>query len=141
MDNIGFLFSRQEFMVLSAVSGIEKMYGFSMEEKVEEQEILQAMQALTARNMLGSFDGIFQVQEPVRELFQQIKDAKTMLDVHKRSGKKCILYIGQFSVQVSALPNREGMLHVQKISNRDVWNFLTEEGWIPQEGEERVDIS
>lgn len=141
MDNIGFLFSRQEFMVLSAVSGIEKMYGFSMEEKVEEQEVLQAMQALTARNMLGSFDGIFQVQEPVRELFQQIKDAKTMLDVHKRSGKKCILYIGQFSVQVSALPNREGMLHVQKISNRDVWNFLTEEGWIPQEGEERVDIS
>lgn len=137
MDNRVYLFSGKEFMVLAAASGIEKMYGFSLEEKMEDQEVLLTMQALTVRNLLSSQNGRFQVQESVKELFQQIRDAKTMMDVHKRSGKKCILYIGDFSVLVSASPTREDVLSVQKIPNKEVWNFLTEEGWIPQEEGER----
>lgn len=134
------VFSKEEFMILAAASGIRQMYGFSVGEKVDDEEAVQTMYQLAGRGVLLSLDGRFQIQEPVCSWFLQIKNAKTTLDVHKRSGKKCIIYIGEFAVKVSLSRRGNGMLEVQAMLQGDVWKHLTEEGWIPEGKEKQHDL-
>lgn len=135
MNEKVFLLSKEEFVMLAAASGIRQMYGFSIAEEIEEEKALQAMQKLSEKGLLLSIDGKFQVQEPAAGIFRQIKEEKTILDVHKKSGKKCIVYLGEFGVKVSMSARREGMLEVQAIPLNEIWKYLTEEGWIPAEKE------
>lgn len=135
MNEKVFLLSKEEFVMLAAASGIRQMYGFSIAEEIEEEKALQAMQKLAEKGLLLSIDGKFQVQEPAAEIFRQIKEEKAILDVHKKSGKKCIVYLGEFGVKVSMSARREGMLEVQPIPLNEIWKYLTEEGWIPAEKE------
>ena len=130
-----YIFSKEEFMILAAVSGIEQMYGFSLKENIEDQEALLVMQALAKKEILFSKDGKFQLQEKVAQIFSQIKNAKTTIDVHKQSGRKCIVYMDGLAVKVSLSKGREEMLEVQCIPLREVWKHLSEEGWIPEEQE------
>lgn len=136
MEDRVFIFSKEEFMVLAAASGIRQMYGFAIGEEIEEQKAVLTMQRLAEKGLLLSIDGAFQIQEPAASLFLQIKDAKTTIEIHKRSGRSCIVYIGERGVKVAASQRRRGMLEVQGISTKDLWRFLTEEGWIPEEKEE-----
>ncbi len=131
-----FIFSKEEFLILAAASGIHRMYGFTMREEPSERKAVLAMQGLSERKILLSVNDVFQVQEPVAALFRQIKEAKTTIDVHKRSGRKCIIYIGEWGVKVAISRQRPEMLEVQKIPIGQIWRFLTEEGWIPEEKEE-----
>lgn len=133
MEEKVFIFSKEEFMVLAAASGIRQMYGFSIGEELDDQTAVLVMQQLAARKLLLSIEGKFQIQEPAASLFQQVKEAKTTIDVHKRSGKKCIVYIGDFCVKVSLSQRREGALQVQRVPLGELWKHLTEEGWIPEE--------
>lgn len=136
MDNQVFIFSKEEFLILAAASGIHQMYGFTIGEEPSDREVVLAMQRLSERKLLISVNGTFSVQEPVKSLFFQIKEAKTTIDVHKRSGRKCVVYIGEWGVRVAISRQRPGMLEIQKIPSGEIWRFLTEEGWIPEEKEE-----
>lgn len=127
-----YIFSKEEFMVLAAAAGISKMYGFSLREDIEEQEALMTMQKLTEKGFLFSFNGKFQLQETIAGIFKQIKSVKTTIDVHKRSGRSCIVYIGEYGVKVSVSVNRGEMLEIQSIPLNEIWSCLTEEGWIPE---------
>ena len=129
------IFSKEEFMVLAAAAGISKIYGFPLREDLGEQEAVLAMQRLTEKGFLLSVDGKFQLQEMIADAMAQIKAVKTTIDVHKRSGRSCIVYIGDYGVKVSASTGREGMLEVQSIPLNEIWTCLTEEGWIPEEKE------
>lgn len=135
MNDQVFIFSKEEFLVLAAASGIHRMYGFTIGEGPSDREAVLAMQRLSERRILLSVNGVFQVQEPAAALFRQIKEAKTTIDVHKRSGRNCIVYIGEYGVKVSVSKRRREMLEVQKIPIGEIWKFLTEEGWIPEERE------
>ena len=131
------ILSKEEFLLLAAAAGIRQMYGFSMTDvNSEDQKILMSMQKLAEKNMIASIEGKFEVLEPLRSMFLQIKDAKTTVDVHKRSGRKCIVYIGEFGVKVSVSQRRQSALELQKIPNKDIWIHLTEEGWIPEDRED-----
>lgn len=132
MNEKVFLFSKEEFVMLAAATGIREMYGFSLGENIEEPKALQAMQKLSEKGLLLSIDGKFQVQDPVAGIFTQIRNVKTTIDVHKRSGKKCIIYIDEIGVKVSFSARREGVLEVQAIALNDIWKHLNEEGWIPE---------
>lgn len=132
MEDKVLIFSKEEFMVLAAASGIRQMYGFSIDAGMDDQTAVLVMQELAGKGLLLSIEGMFQIQEPAASLFSQIKEAKTVIDVHKRSGKKCIVYIGDFGVKVSVCERREGMLKVQKLPLGEIWEHLTEEGWIPE---------
>lgn len=140
MDGRVFIFSKEEFMVLAAASGIRQMYGFAVDEDLDDQNAVQVMQKLAGKGQILSLEGRFQVQEPVSSLFLQIKDAKTTIDVHKRSGKKCIVYMGEFAVKVSLSRRGKGMLEVQGMALSEVWKHLTEEGWIPEERDNYDDL-
>ena len=71
----------------------------------------------------------------------QIIEAKTTIDVHKRSGKKCIVYMGKFCVKVSNARRGNGLFAVQAVPLGEIWNHLTEEGWIPVERGNQNDFS
>lgn len=132
MEEKVYIFSKEEFVILAAASGIREMYGFEMIGVGEQtEELLLNMQKLVTKGYLYAEGEKFLVQEPVKSMFLQIKDVQTTIDVHKRSGKKCIVYIGDFCVRVSPSFQRKGMLEVQMISLKEIWNFLREEGWIP----------
>ena len=139
MKDTVIVLSKEEFLLLAAAAGIRQMYGFSVADvSSDDQNIILSMQKLAEKNMLVSIDGKFEVLEPLRSLFLQIKDAKTTLDVHKRSGRKCIVYIGEFGVKVSVSQRRQSSLEIQKILNRDIWSHLTEEGWLPEDKRDLV---
>lgn len=134
MDSKVFVFSKEEYLVLAAAAGIRQFYGFSMEtENMDEQSTLLAMQKLSQKNILLSINGKFQIQEPVASLFLQMKNAASIIDVHKRSGRKCIVYIRDFGVKVSLSQRRQGMLEIQQVLIGEIWKHLIEEGWIPEE--------
>lgn len=136
MEEKVYIFSKEEFLILAAASGIQEMYGFDMSEVEDEpQELLLNMQKLVNKGYLYTEGEKFLVQEPVKNMFLQIKDVQTTIDVHKRSGKKCIIYIGDYGVRVSPSFQRKGKLEVQSITLNDIWNFLQEEGWIPTKEE------
>lgn len=131
-----FLLSKEEFMILAAAFGIRRMYGFSMESvRPDDQTVIQCMQNLMKREMLLSVDGKFQVLEPLASYFEQIRDEKTTVDVHKRSGRNCIVYINDFGVKVSISQRRPEMLEIQRIETGEIWKYLTDEGWIPERKE------
>ena len=131
-----YIFSKEEFLILAAASGIQEMYGFDMTGVGEEnEELILNMQKLVTKGYMYSEEGKFLIQEPVKSMFLQIKDVQTTIDVHKRSGKKCIVYIGDFGVRVSLSIQRKGMLEVQSIALDEIWNFLQEEGWVPMKEE------
>ena len=129
------IFSKEEFMVLAAAAGISQIYGFPLREDIGEQETVLVMQKLTEKGFLFSVDGKFQLQEMIADVMAQIKAVKTTIDVHKRSGRSCIVYIGDYGVKVSESTVREGMLELQSIPLKEIWTCLTEEGWIPEEKE------
>lgn len=132
MEDKVYIFSKEEFLILAAASGIQEMYGFDMTGVGEENgELLLNMQKLVTKGYLYAVGEKFLIQEPIKSIFLQIKDVQTTIDVHKRSGKKCIVYIGDFGVRVSPSSRRKGMLEVQSIDLNDIWKFLQEEGWIP----------
>lgn len=135
MQDKVFIFSKEEFMILAAVSRIRQMYGFSLREDIEEQEVVLTMQKLTEKGLLFSDGGKFQLPEMIENMFLQIKNVKTTIDVHKRSGRKCIIYIGDCGVKVSVSRNRDEMLEIQCIPIDEIWRCLTEEGWIPESKE------
>ena len=136
MEEKVYIFSKEEFLILAAATGVQEIYGFEMSGAGEEtQELLLNMQKLVTKGYLYTEEEKFLVQEPVKNMFLQIKNVQTTIDVHKRSGKKCIVYIGDFGVRVSPSLQRKGMLEVQSIALNDIWNFLQEEGWIPTKGE------
>lgn len=143
MEEKVYIFSKEEFLILAAASGIREMYGFDLSGVSQEKdELLLSMQKLATKGYLYSEGEKFLVQEPVKSIFLQIKDEQTTIDVHKRSGKKCIVYIGDFGVRVSPSVQRKGMLEVQSIALDEIWNFLREEGWIPMKEEvKRFDFS
>ena len=136
MNDKVYVFSKEEFMLLAAASGIRQMYGFSLNIDADEQSAIFAMQELVKKGCLLSVNGKFEVQEPIAELFLQMKDAKTTIDVHKRSGKKCIIYIDECGIKVSVSERRERILQIQKLMLGEIWEHLKEEGWIPENKEE-----
>lgn len=133
MENKVFVFSKEEFTILAATAGIYRIYGFPIAEDMDREKAVIVMQELVTKGYLSSIDGKFLLQEPVAKLFQQIKDVKTMLDVHKRSGRKCIIYMNDAGTKISVSQRREDCFEVQMLSLDDVWKHLTEEGWIPEQ--------
>ena len=135
MQDKVYIFSKEEFMVLAAAAGISKIYGFSLKETIDDQEAVLVIQKLTEKGFLISADGKFQLQEKIAGMFEQIRMVKTTIDVHKRSGRSCIVYIGDYGVKVTVSVNRGEMLEIQCIPLKEIWPCLIEEGWIPEEKE------
>lgn len=130
MDTRVFIFSKEEFLLLMAIAGIRQIYGFSLGEDIQKSETILGLQKLMEKGIVYSSEEQFHIRPDVAEMFEQIKNAATTVEVRKRSGRKCMIYIARTAVKVSFSKIREGMLEIQSITKENLWHALEEEGWI-----------
>lgn len=126
-----YLLTKHEFLLLAATAGIQRLYGFDMKaEALGQEEAVYVLHSLTKRNYLQVVNEKFVLSEEMKTVFEHIKKAETVLDVHKSSGRSCILYIGGTTIKVAEAMRRKDMFEVMQIPLKDVWNHLLEEEWI-----------
>lgn len=118
---------------MAAAAEIRQMYGFDMEpELMERRETIYALQELTKKGYLKSDGKQFQLAEEMADIFRQIRDADSMVEIHKKSERRCILYIGESAIKVSKSMRRENTYEVSVLPMEEVWSDLQDEGWIPK---------
>lgn len=133
MDNKVYLLTNREFVLLAAVAGIRKLYGFEMKaDAMEQEEAIYELHGLAKKNYLTVKGDGFILSEEMNGLFSRIRDADTIMDVHKLSGRSCILYVGSRVVKVSQSMRREDVYEVMLLEQDEVWKHLKEEGWITE---------
>ena len=138
MENKVYLLTNREFVLLAAVAGIRKLYGFEMKaDEMAQEEAIYELHNLAKKNYLKVVDGSFTFTEEMNGLFSQIRDADTTMDVHKASGRSCILYVGNRVVKVSPSMRRADVYEVMLLEQDEVWKHLKEEGWIMEEDDVR----
>lgn len=131
MEHVIYLITETEFILLASAAGIESLYGFELQsEKLSRADSIFALQELTGRQYMEVTQSGFKPMEIMAEIFAVIKEASSILEVHKKSGKTCILYIGDQTVYVAKSSRRKGIFEVGTMSVEDTWGFLEEEGWI-----------
>ena len=132
-ENKVYLFTGHEFLLLAAAKGIQRIYGFEMKaEELEQEDAVYLLQSLTQRNYLKTENEKFVLSEEVEAVFDVIKNAETMMDVHKSSGRSCVIYLERYGVKVSQSLRRKDTFEVMLLPVADVWGYLQEEGWIPE---------
>jgi len=126
-----YLLSKHDFLLLAAAAGMKGVYGFELDvESLERGDSIQILQDLTARKYMQVVDGKFVPVNEMAEIFGQIKEAETTLEVRKSSGKKCIVYIYDEGVLVSPSMRRKDMFEVMMMDKAQIWQHLQDEGWI-----------
>lgn len=137
MEDKVWLFTKEEFLLLAAAAGIRRMYGFPVDvQAMERKDAIYMLQKLSERGCLSAVNEKLELSGPIKNAFSVIRDASAAMEIHKNSGKSCILYVGSAAVKVSPSMRRREWLEVQEIPLADLWKFLKEEGWIPETGPE-----
>lgn len=133
-----YLLTIQEFLLLLAAADIRELYGFTFDEELpEREEGLAILQGLTSRGFLTAQGDRFVPVGEIRPALEALKRAKTVIDVHKQSGRSCLLYLGEDCVRLSRSLRREGLLELQRLEPDHVWAWLQEEGWVPKRSDDR----
>ncbi|MBS6395733.1 MAG: hypothetical protein KH452_01095 [Clostridiales bacterium] len=126
-----YLLEQGEFLFLAAAPGIQRLYGFELKtEELKRESALLLLQDLTAKGYLSVMEEHMQTTEPLRSMFLQMEEAETVMEIHKKSGRTCIIYLGAGAVRVSRSLCRNKRLELQRIPREEVWFYLNEEGWI-----------
>lgn len=133
MEQTTYLITEREFLLLAAAAGIDSLYGFELKaEAMDRENSIYTLQELTGKLYMEATENGFKPAGVMDEIFSVIKDAVTVLEVHKKSGKTCILYIGDQSVHVAKSARREETFEIGMIPFGKTWDFLVEEGWIQE---------
>lgn len=126
-----YMLSKHDFLLLAAAAGMKGIYGFKLDaESLERENSIQLLQDLTARKYMQVIDGKFVLVNEMAEIFKQIKEAETTLEVRKSSGKKCIVYLYEEGVMVSPSMRRKDMFEIMMLEKTQIWQHLQDEGWI-----------
>lgn len=127
-----YLIEKNEFLLLAAAAGITKIYGFNIQtDDLTYEDNLLNLQGLVTKEYIVVENEKFILSSELCNIFAIIKDAQTYMDVHKKSGRKCIIYISDKAVKVSQSMRRNEVFEVNLVDNSDVWKLLVDDGWIP----------
>lgn len=123
--------SSKEYVLLAAAAGAEEIYGFDMAaDSIQEHEAIIALHGLTAKGYVESDGEKIILKDKMKVIFETITGSGTIIDVHKRSGRKCIFYIGKTAVKVVQSLRRPDSYEISIMPVSGVWQHLAEEGWI-----------
>ncbi|MCD8157243.1 MAG: hypothetical protein LUD53_07460 [Clostridiales bacterium] len=133
MENRNYLLTNTEFVLVAAAVGITALRGFDMGmDDMNREQVVLAMQELTRRGLLENPGDGFVAAGEIGDIFAVIRDADTTLEVHKKSGRSCMFYIGKEAVKVVPSARREDTYEVSRLPVDMVWQHMLEEGWIPE---------
>ena len=128
------LLTNDEFILLAAAAGMSKLYGFDMNpEQLQRDEAIYVLQGLTQKGFIVSNGQNFSLIGEMKIIFEQIKECDSYIEVHKKSGRKCMLYIGTETIKVAQSMKRPQIYELMKIETAKVWRNLMDEGWIRYE--------
>lgn len=128
-----YLIEKGEFVLLAAIAGINRMYGFEVHaDEMLKEEALEKLQNMVSKGYINTLTGKFVLSEELSEVFSIIKDVQTVMDIHKSSGRKCILYVSDKVAKVAQSLRRRDVFEISEIEKNDVWSLLVDEGWIPE---------
>ncbi|MCC8151642.1 MAG: hypothetical protein LIO96_09385 [Lachnospiraceae bacterium] len=137
MESKNYLLTNHEFVLIAVAAGITAVRGFDMGiDEMNREETVLALQELTSRGLLENTGEGFSPVGGIADIFSIIRDADTTLEVHKKSGKTCLLYLAGDAVKVMMSARREGTWEVSRLAAGEIWNHLVEEGWIPTQAPE-----
>lgn len=137
MSDMVYLFTHQEFALLLAAAGIRRMYGYGISpEPPDRENALRMLQMLSRKGYLTANGERFVLSGEMKPIFDQMGEAESVLEVHKASGRSCLLYLGRGCVRLSGSLRRPEILELQRLDPDHVWEWLEEEGWIPERRKE-----
>jgi len=129
MDKI-WLFSEEEFLVLAAACEVKSIFGYAIDmEKIKRENIIYSIQGLQQRGLLEISDSIRATKE-MQNIFGTIREPNTTLEIRKKSGRSCLVYLDKYAVKVSKSMRRGNTFEVMLTEVDQVWNFLVDEGWV-----------
>lgn len=133
MTEVVYLLTYEEFILLLAAAEIRTLYGFQFELQPPDREnSLQLLKELCLKGYLISDGKEFKAAGEMRQVLTRLREAKTVLEVHKTSGRGCFFYVGETeSIRLSKSLRRKEILELQCIRTEEVWKWMMEEGWVP----------
>jgi hypothetical protein len=66
----------------------------------------------------------------MQNIFGTIREPNTTLEIRKKSGRSCLVYLDKYAVKVSKSMRRGNTFEVMLTEVDQVWNFLMDEGWV-----------
>lgn len=130
LNNDVFLLTEKEFLILAAASDIHSIYGFDLKpDETNRQDAILALHSLQKKGCLVGEDK-FVLSRSMKKIFNSIKQADTVIEIHKDSGRTCMIYIGNLTVKIVKSLRRTDTLEVSALRTAELWNHLKEEGWI-----------
>ena len=135
-NNKVYLLKKHEFLMLAAVAGIRSIYGFQLAgDSLEREESIQILLDLTQKHYVRVEGERFVLINDMKMIMDQIQNVETTMDVHKSSGRSCILYIQDKAVKVTESMRRKDVLEVMLMPKSDIWKHLQEEGWVADDAD------
>lgn len=130
-SNKVYTLKKHEFLILVAIAGMKKIYGFDLEgTSLEKEESLYILQDLVQKNYVRVEGERFLPVNDMEIILKQLCNVRTILDVHKASGRCCILYLSDMAVKITQSLRRKDMLEIMLMAKEQVWEHLQDEGWI-----------
>ena len=134
-----YVFSCQEFMVLSALTGIRKM-NILMEEKEEElnpKTVNLILFQLYQKGIMSWKDETSYTLKPeIRSLFLDMKEAKKELEIYGKNRKSPMLcYMGEKLAVTELSENDREAIKIHSVSRTDFLEELRERGFVPKQRE------
>lgn len=135
-NNKVYILKKHEFLMIAAAAGMRSIYGFQLDgDSLEREESIHILQELTQKNYVRVEGERFVLINDMKIIMDQIQNVETTMDVHKSSGRNCILYIKDKAVKVTESLRRKDVLEVMLVPKSDIWKHLQEEGWIADDAD------
>ena len=129
MDKV-WLLTEDEFLVLASACGIKSIRFFSLNiGSVESERVIYTIHGLRQKGLLEYGEDLHVTQE-IKEIFETISDAYSTLELHKKSGRTCVIYMNDYAVRISKSFRRENTYEVSRMETNEIWSYLQDEGWI-----------
>lgn len=127
------IFRMDEFMTLSAISGLEEVRGIFAEgeEEPSAEQLYYTVFSLVRKGMLKD---VKTLQEPFRGIFADIRDAETYIEVKNSNpeyGDLAIYVHGGDSLAASVSVEDKDALSVTILPTEDLLTYLAENDYLP----------
>lgn len=134
-----YIFPYQEFMVLSALTGLDKL-NILMDKKKEElnqKSVNQILFQLYQKEIIcWKAEKLYELNPKIRSLFLNIKESKRELQIYGKNQKSPFLcYLGKEFVVTELSENDRNAIKIHGISQQNFIKELQDRGFIPVENE------
>ena len=135
-----YVFSCQEFMVLSALTGLDKL-NILMDEKevkLNQKAINLILFQLYQKGIIRwKAEELYELNPEIRSLFLEIKESERELQIYGKNQKSPLLcYLGKEIVITELSETDSNAIKIHEISHQNFIKELQDRGFVPQENGE-----